>query len=39
VQKIQKFWQSKGIKVKTLADLDKVEEYMVKKYGGKKSKF
>jgi len=25
--------------VKTLADLDKVEEYMVKKYGGKKSKF
>ena len=39
VQKIQKFWQTKGIKVKTLADLDKVEEYMVKKYGGKKSKF
>jgi len=25
--------------VKTLADLDKVEEYMVEKYGGKAIKF
>jgi hypothetical protein len=39
VQKMKKFWQSKAnINVKTLADLDKVESYMVKKYGGKKSK-
>ena len=33
VQKVQAYWKSKGIKVKTLADLDKVTEYMVKKYG------
>ena len=39
VQKIKKFWQTKGIEVKTLADLDKVEEYMVEKYGGKAIKF
>lgn len=44
VQKAQAYWKGKGITVKTLADIDKVTTYMVKKYGkdgklnGKKSK-
>ena len=33
VQKVQAYWKGKGITVKTLADLDKVTAYMIKKYG------
>lgn len=33
VQKVQAYWKGKGINVKTLADLDKVTAYMIKKYG------
>ena len=33
VQKAQAYWAKRGVKVKTLADLDKVTAYMVKKYG------
>ena len=40
VQKVQAYWKTKGINVRTLADLDKITAYMVKKYGadGKMSK-
>ena len=33
VQKVQAYWRKRGVNVKTLADLDKITEYMVKKYG------
>ena len=40
VQKVQAYWKTRGINVRTLADLDKITAYMVKKYGadGKMSK-
>jgi glycerol dehydrogenase-like iron-containing ADH family enzyme len=33
VQKTQAYWKKRGVNVKTLADLDKITAYMVKKYG------
>jgi hypothetical protein len=33
VQKVQAYWKKRGLNVKTLADLDKITNYMVKKYG------
>ena len=33
VQKVQAYWKTRGVNVKTLADLDKITAYMVKKYG------
>jgi hypothetical protein len=33
VQKTQAYWRKRGVNVKTLADLDKITAYMVKKYG------
>jgi hypothetical protein len=33
VQKVQAYWKKKGVNVKTLADLDKITNYMIKKYG------
>ena len=40
VQKVQAYWKTRGINVRTLADLDKITAFMVKKYGadGKMSK-
>ena len=33
VQKVQAYWKKRGVNVRTLADLDKITAYMVKKYG------
>jgi hypothetical protein len=33
VQKVQAYWKTRGVNVKTLADLDKITAYMIKKYG------
>ena len=33
VRRVQEYWRGRGVEVKTLADLDKITAYMVKKYG------